>query len=151
MPSAVIYKINKKGVLIHANTKVVSGFSVASEPFIQIAENNINKNIIADTVKSILKNDDSVRAPDPKNWNEFNKNFLKRTGLKSLKELDKVTTLCCIITNGNNNIIFTPTKHAEPPDKGFSHMGKKDEVVISYTSSDEEIFQALELAFSKCE
>lgn len=151
MSSAMIYKIDKKGLLIHANAKAVSGFDVASEPFIQLSENSTNETIVTSSIKEALKNDDNIRVPDPKDWNEFHKDFLKKAGLKSLKVLDKSTTLCCVITSGNGQIIFTPTKHSEKPDRGFSHMSIENEIVVSYLSPDSEIHEALELALKKCE
>ncbi len=149
MSSAIIYKINKKGYLLHADRKTISGFYIASNPFIQITE--ITTNAIASAVKKVLSADDDTRVADPKNWSEFNKDFLKKTGLKSSKELHKETTFCCVIRKENESIIFTPTKHEKKPEEGFSHKSKKEENAVPYTASDEEIFQAFELALSKCE
>jgi len=151
MSSATIYKINKKGYFLHANRKAVSGFSLASEPFIQITEDNTDKNSVADAIKTVLNNDDSNRIADPKNWNEFHKDFLKKMRLKSAKELNKETTFCIVFAKNNGNIVFTPTKHAEPPDQGFSHKGKEEAITVPFSASDEEIREAFELALSKCE
>ncbi|WP_147314050.1 hypothetical protein [Deminuibacter soli] len=57
-------------------------------------ENNIDASIGA-AIKKILETDDAKRVPDPKNWSEHSKEFLRKTGLKSSKELNKTTTLCC--------------------------------------------------------
>jgi hypothetical protein len=152
MPSGAIYKINKKGYLLYANRIAISGFSLASEPFIQIAENNANANKIADAIKAVLNNDDSKRIADPKNWGEHSKEFLRKTGLKALRELNASTTMYCGIVKENGSIIFTPTKHAEKPNEGFVNKSKDEpNIVTSVTASDQNITDALELAFSKCE
>jgi len=150
MPTAAIYKINKKGYLLHANIKAMSGFSIASEPFVQIPESDVSVNTIADAIKASLNNDDTKRVPDPKNWGEHSKEFLRKAGLKSSKELHKQTTLLCGIEKKDGNIIFTPTKHAEKPDEGFVNKSKDETVVVPATASNQEIIEALELAFGKC-
>lgn len=151
MASATIYKIYKKGYLIHANRKVVSGFRIASEPFIQIAENDADINTIADAIKASLNNDDVKRVADPKNWAEFNKEYLKKTGLKSLKELYKPTTKNISIAKEKDKIIFTPTRPAEKPDEGFLHKSKYEAITISVTASNKEIVEALDVAFNRCD
>jgi hypothetical protein len=152
MPTAAIYKIDNKKYLLHSNRKAVSGFSLASEPFIQVATNNADANTIADAIKAVLNNDDNKRIPDPKNWGEFNKNFLQKAGVKSTKELNKSATIYCGIRKENDSIIFTPTKHAEKPDEGFVNKNKNEpDIIVSYSASNQEILLALELALSKCE
>lgn len=151
MSSAVIYRINKKGYLLHANKKAVSGFSLASDPFIRISETEASLNIIGHAIKKVLSVDDATRVPNPKNWSEFSKEFLKKAALKSSKELNKETTFCCVIRKENESIIFTPTEHEKIPGEGFSHKRKEDTIIVSYTAPPEEIAQALELALSKCE
>lgn len=152
MPSAAIYKIHKKGYLLHANRKAVSGFSLASEPFIQVTEGNANENAIADAIKAVLNNKDTKRVPNPKNWGAQSKEFLRKTGLKSLKELNASTTMHCGIRKENGSIVFTPTKHAEKPDEGFVNKSKDEpNIIVPDTASNQDIIKALELAFSKCE
>lgn len=53
-----------------------------------------------------------------------------------------------MIDKNQNNIVFTPTKHAEKPDKGFVNKSKNEpNVIVPYAASNEEIFQSFELAF----
>lgn len=150
---AAIYKINKKGYLLHADRKAVSGFRLAWEPFIRIPESDFTANTMAYAIKEVIKaSENEERVPNPKNWLENGKQFLKNTGLKSLKELDATSTKYCGIGKGHNNIVFTPTKHAEAPDKGFVNKSKNEpNITVPFSASDEEIVQALELALSKCE
>ncbi len=152
MPTAAIYKINKKGYLLHSDVKAISGFRVASDPFIRIRESDADINTIVDAIKGVLETDDATRVADPKDWNEHSKDFLRKTGLKSLKELNKPSTMYCGIEKRDGDIIFTPTKHAEKPDEGFVNKSKDEpNVVIPYDSSNEDIYQAFELALSRCE
>lgn len=148
-----IYKINKRGYLLHADRKAVSGFRLAWEPFIRISESDFTANAMANAIKKvIITSENEERVPDPKNWSENSKQFFKSTGLKSLKELNAVTTKYCGIGKENDNIVFTPTKHAEPPDKGFVNKSKNEtNIIVPFAASDEEITESLELALSKCE
>jgi hypothetical protein len=149
---AAIYKISEKGYLLHADRKAVSGFRLAWKPFIRISENDFTADVMANAIKEVIKESGiEERAPDPKNWSENSKQFLKDTGLKSLKELNAFTTKHCGIDKDNGNIVFTPTKHAEPPDQGFVNKSKDEpNIIIPITASNEEITQAFELALSKC-
>lgn len=150
MSRAIIYKINKKGYLLHSNKKTVSGFSLASEPFIQISEAEANIDTITIAIKKVLTVDSEERVPDPKNWSDFSKEFLKKSRLRSSKELYKKSNFCCLIRRENENIIFTPTQHEKKIEGGFSHKNK-EEITVSYTASDAEIFLMFGLALSKCE
>jgi hypothetical protein len=152
MQSATVYKIHKKGLLLFGSVKTVSGFGISTEPYIQIAEDNTSDKAIADAIKAVISNDDSKRVVDPKNWAEYSKEFLKKTGLKSSKELNQSTTLCCMLRQENNNIVFIPTKHAEKPDEGFVNKSKDEpNIFVSVRASSEEIAEAFKLALSKCE
>jgi hypothetical protein len=147
-----IYRIGQKGYLLHAERKSISGFRLAWKPFISISEKDFNANVIANAIKEVLiESQNTKRVADPKNWLENDKQFLIESGLKTLKELNSIATKHCGIDKENSNIIFTPTKQAEKPDEGFLHKGKEDAVSISETASNDEIIEALNLAFSKCE
>lgn len=150
---ATIYKIEKKGYILHADRKAVSGFRLAWEPFIRISDNDFSPDIVTNSIKEvIIASEKEERVANPKNWSENSKQFLKNTGIKSLKELYAITTKHCGIDKKDDNIIFISTKHAEPPDQGFVNKSKDEpNIIVPYTASNEEIFQALVLALSKCE
>lgn len=150
MSSATIYKINKKGYLLFASVKTVSGFRVGIEPYIQVPE-NADAETIAVGIKAVLNYDDNKRVPDPKNWSEFDKLFLQGTGLKSMKELNKPTTKNIGIRKEENSIFFTPSKPAEKPDEGFLYKSSDDVIKVPSIASNDEIEQAFKLALSKCE
>lgn len=150
---AAIYKIWKKGYLLHADRKAVSGFKLAWDPFIYISEGDYNANVMVNAIKEVIKqSENEERVPNPKNWAENSKQFLKKTGLKTMKELDADSTKYCGIDGSNDSIIFTPTKHAELPDRGFVNKFKTETNIIdSSSASDYEIFEAFEFALIKSE
>jgi hypothetical protein len=150
MRTASIFKRPEKGYIIFGSSRTVSGFSIASEPFISIQENEANADIIVNAIKASLCNDDTKRVPDPKNWSESNKDFLQKIGLKSSKELDNPTTKYVSIRQNEGNIIFTPTRPAQKPDKGFLHKSESEAVAVPITASNQDIARAYELALSKC-
>lgn len=79
--------------MLHADRKAISGFLLAWKPFIRISENDYAPDIIANAIKEVIKESEKEeRVPDPKNWSENSKQFLKNIGLKSLKELHAITT-----------------------------------------------------------
>jgi CDI immunity protein len=150
---AAIYKVKKKGYLLHADRKTTTGLRLAWQPFIQIHESDFAVDTIANAIKEVIKeSENEERVANPKNWSENSKQFFKNMGLKSPKELYAATTKHCGIGKENGNIIFTPTKHAELPDQGFVNKSKDEpNIIVSLTASNQEITEALELAFSKCE
>jgi hypothetical protein len=150
---AAVYKINKKGYLLHADRKTTTGLRLAWQPFIEIQENEFAVGTIANAIKEVIKESEyEERVANPKNWSENSKQFFKKIGVKSSKELYAATTKHCGISKESSNLIFTPTKHAEPPDQGFVNKSKGEpNIIVPYTASDEEIFRAFELALSKCE
>lgn len=149
MSAATIYRI-EGGYLLYAESKTISGFYIASEPFIRIHKNEVKDKII-ESIKNILNHVRTERVPDPNDWKKYNKDFLQRTGLKSLKQLNKSEVKNLSIVREEDQIIFTPTKHLEKPDEGFSHKGKEEAVIVSYSAPNQEIAEAIELAFDKCE
>jgi hypothetical protein len=151
MTTATIYLIKSKVYLLFPTVKTVSGFRVGVDPYLLIAE-TASSSDLTKAIKTVLNTDESQRVPDPKNWTEFDKIFLQKTGLKSLKELHKPTTKNLMVSKAENFISFSPTKAAEKPDEGFVNKSKDEpDVVVSYTASDEEIRNALELAIRRCE
>jgi hypothetical protein len=106
MRSASIYKITKKGYLLYALSKTISGFYIATEPFRRIGEDEANVDTICDAVRASLSSSDGMRRPDSQNWTEFDKIFLQKAGLKSLAELHRLSTKLIEVTSDNNSIIF---------------------------------------------
>lgn len=147
MRTAAIYS-NKKRIFIHSYSKTKAGFAVASAPFFKL-DSTVSSMELIGAIKSALENyKENVPNPD---FSQLNRIIAESFELKSSSALDKPNIKYCNITLKEKDILlFMPTKHASPPDKG--HLHKPDESVsISYSSTDEKIVEALQLAFSKCE
>lgn len=152
MATGSVYKIKNKGYLIYGYIKSVSGFGLATDPFFKISDNDATTQTLVKAIKGALAHDDHLRLPDPKDWKENGKEYLQKAGLKSLRELDKATTICCSIEKSDDRIIFTPMKHAEKPDRGFINKSKSEfATMVPYTASDEEIFLVLQSVLSQCD
>jgi hypothetical protein len=150
MKTASIYKRSNKGYILFGLSKTVSGFRIASEPFFNISEKEASPMVIANAIKKSLVNDDTQRVANPKNWSEFNKTFLKKIGLKSLKELDNQETKLVTIKEDGNNIIFEPNRFHDKPSTGFISLDKDDSIKISNETTDDEIIKAYEFVLTKC-
>lgn len=151
MSLALIYKIKNKGYLIFGSVQTETGLNIGTDPFIRIAETEINANTIANAIKSALDQDDDKIIPHPKDWNEVSKEFLRKSGLKSSKELHKESSMLCNVEKKDSSLIFIPLIHAENLNEGYVNVEKNRDVnvIISDNASDLEIFDALELAFNR--
>ena len=149
MKSASIYKVPKKGYLLHAQSCSKSGFEIASDPFTHVPDNHNDSAVLVAAIKSSLVKDESERVPDPKDWGLFERELLQKMGLKSYSVLHKKNVKYCYIKMENGVITFIPTDHAEKPSQGFMHKNE-EKVLVPYDASSEEIFNCIELAFSKC-
>ena len=150
MKTASIYKLPNKGYIVYGESKTVSGLRVASEPYFNISETEANADLIGHAIKASLCNDDNKRIPDPKDWKQSGKDFLKKIGLKTMKELDNHLNKNMSIKEDGVQMTFTPSRPAKKPDKGFLYKNKSESVSINYRATNQEIIEALELAFSKC-
>ena len=151
MSLALIYRIKNKGYLIFGSVKTETGISVGTDPYIRIAETEINANTIASAIKIALDQDEAKRVPHPTDWNKDDKEFLRKSGLKSLKELHKESSMLCNVKKENSSLVFIPLIHAENLNQGYVNVSKDRDVnvIIPHSASDLEIFNALELAFSR--
>ena len=78
---AAIYKIGKKGYLLHADRKTTTGLRLAWKPFIQISESDFAVDTIANAIKEVIKeSENEERVANPKNWSENSKEFFKNMG-----------------------------------------------------------------------
>ncbi len=150
MKTASIYKRLKKGYIVFGSSKTISGFRIASEPFITISETEANADTITNAIKASLCNDDTKRVPDPKNWSESNKNFLQKVGLKSLKELDNSETKLVLLSEDGDSIVFEPMQFQDKPGRGFVNTSKNEAFKVLNTASNQDIMTAYEFALNEC-
>ena len=150
--SAAIYKRYNKGYLIYSWVKAVSGLHIAAEPYIIIHEGGAYEDKIAGAIKAALCLDMGTekRTPDPKDWKEFNKDFFRKAGLKTMKELNQLTNKYVSVDENDSELIFKPSKHAEKLSHGYLPKDKTETVTIPNNASNYDIVMALELALSKC-
>ena len=142
---ASFYKGNKF-YIIHSSSKVINGFNIATEPYFKLDITSP----LSDVVRKLLE---AMRAskeglPNPTNWNEFQKEYLKNIGLRSHKDLYKGYIFCDIFEE-NEKILITPTVN-KGIDGGFSYLPDKT-VQISSNKSIDEICDALKKAIDACE
>ena len=150
MKTASIYYRTGKDYLIFGSNLSYSGFIIASDPFINIQENDSNIDKIVNGIKLALLVDNKERVPDPKDWSEFNKIILQKIGLKSIKELDNPNTKLVSISENKGVVTFQPTQPAKRPDKGFIYKSENEAVTTLITASNQEIGTAYGLALSRC-
>ena len=150
MKTATIYKRPNKRYIIFGNSKTVSGFRIATGPYFNIPDKETDSDAIANAIKASLCNDDNIRVPDPKDWKQYDKDFLKNIGLKAIKELDNPLNKCVAIKEDNMLISFTPYQPAKKPDKGFVNTAKSESISVVATASNYQIMEAYEFALSKC-
>jgi len=152
MLNCSVYRIKKKGYLIFGYGLTTTGLLIGIAPFFRVEEHKISAIEVANAIKSSLTNKNKDRLPHPKNWDEYDKEFSIKTGVK-FKVLNSSTTLACNVEQRDGKLFFIPLKHAEKPDEGFVNFDndKDVNVVLADNASDEEIFNALEIAFSRAE
>ena len=150
MNTASIYKIKKASYIIHGQSKTISGFRVASEPYYNISEKEATPDVLANAIKASLNNNDDKSLHNPKDWKKFEKDLLKQIGLKSMKELDSPSNKNVSVEKDGSEIIFTPSRPAEKPGKGFLYKDPSQSIKINVDASTHDIIDALEFALIKC-
>jgi hypothetical protein len=148
MKRALIYKTSK-GYFIHSSSETDIGIGIATAPFFKLDNDITIKNLVDHIFLALESSKQNVTMP--KNFPEFNRQFLNSLGLKSNSELERKNVKHCSIDSDDINIVFTPSKHAEAPDRGHLYKSKEESVTVPYNANAVEIGNALADAFSKCE
>ena len=148
--TASIYWIPNYGYIIFGMSKTTVGADVASDPFFNVPEIESDADKIADIIKASLCNDDSKRVPHPVDWKEFDKIFLKKTGVKSMRDFNKPTTKLVTVTSKEDKILFSPMRPEKKPDKGFIPLIENEDVEVSDSASNKDIVDAFKFALEKC-
>lgn len=143
---ALIYKLVKQNkYLVHSLSRLQMGASVASGPFVWLDGSALLSEVV-EQMKEALNNC-NAGLPNPTEWQEQAKEFLKKTGLKKQSDLYKDSVLVKVHEK-RGVLIFTPMKNQGS--KGYINVSKET-IEVSAKASTEKISKALEEALNKCE
>lgn len=142
MKSILIYKQNEV-VRIHAETETSAGFRIAAEPYFAFKVASTWDEIF-ERVKEILEtsNFSAVPVPVPSDWSLFNKEFLKKMQVKSLKELYKNAKLCQIQQTEEGFIRVIPYKFLGM-NEGFEPLENDSKIISKIELNKEEFLQVI--------
>jgi hypothetical protein len=125
MKNLLIYKQNKK-IRLHGEAPTTAGFLIAVEPYYVLTIES-GWDIILEKIQEILEIN-SKEVPIPSNWSLFNKEFLKKMQVKSLKELYKNSNLCRVEQEREGVIKIIPYQSLGL-DEGFEPLEHKSKTV----------------------
>jgi hypothetical protein len=120
------------------------GLGIASEPFIWLDESTPLQEIVKGLVYALSET--KTGLPNPSDWKESAKEFLKNIGLKKQSDLYKDSVHVSVLRK-NGVWFFTPMKKEG---RGFVNVSK-EKIQVPEKASIEEISRALEEALNKCE
>lgn len=110
-----------------------------------VRENLANSRVLDRSEISAFFDDDRIE----KDWHECLNIMIKLFGKKNKAALER--SLMQMPTNVDNGVIsFRPTKHVRADHYCGLSLDDKELVYVPLSSSDEEIGQALKLAFTRC-
>lgn len=137
-----IKSIDKKYIINSVNT-LLSGGGIASEPYMM--EEQLSSEELLDKIKIALEaSKDGVERTD----NGSQKDFLKKIGFKSMKDLHDGTIYLSILLR-DNVLTFMPRKNAGPKE-GFVDFKGGEDISIPFDSSEATLISALEKALNQC-
>jgi hypothetical protein len=152
MKFAAIHK-DSKGYIFTPMSKTISGLLVSTEPEIRIYKEASSNKIVEAFFEVINASKQNIPAPS---FNKTNidkdkiKQKLKALDIKSFNDLNKKPTLYCSVKVDNGMIALIPSKLDVSLGKGY--INKSDEIVqVNFKAQDNEILDAIEEAFNRCE
>ncbi|MDO6430216.1 hypothetical protein Q4E93_06455 [Flavitalea sp. BT771] len=131
--------------MIHALAKIKMGARIASEPFIWL-DNTANSDELVGHILSALRDEKKV-SPNPANWSDHAKEYLRKIGLNKEKELYDGSKYVQIVKQGKI-ISFCPTINL--PKGGFTNISPQ-KIAVAEDDDVIKIKLALEDAFNLCE
>lgn len=140
MKSILIYKQNEM-VRLHAETETSAGFRIATEPYF-VLKMKSTWDEIYEKVKEILETSDFSAVPVPSNWSLFNREFLKKMQVKSLKDLYKDAKLCQIQQTKKGFIRITPYKFLGM-NEGFEPLENNSKMISNIEFNKEQFLQVI--------
>jgi hypothetical protein len=144
MQIVAVYR--RRGRLImSALSKTVAGFWIQSGPFLSVPENASEQEVVRALMTAFEGSKSGVDGPT--DWKEFQKNYLKNVGAKSMKDLHTDTTSCGAEKEGNQ-IKFTPSQNLGPKE-GFAPLPSVPDLVADATNPHEVYTHLMEM-LDKC-
>lgn len=143
---AAIYKFRKKNFfLIHGVSNLQMGIGTAAEPFIWIEESVPLSTITEKLVFALSQT--KYGLPNPISWDESEKEFLEKAGLKTRRDLYS-NSIHVSVFKKDGVLCFTPMRNQGS--KGFVNISK-ERITVLATESLEIISLSLQEALDKCE
>lgn len=150
MKECNFYELENRNYLCVRMVKTISGFWISSHIMAKFSKLHSSAEEVVNFIRDCLEPEMDERVPDPKDWKSFQKDFLQRSGLKSMRELEKTTTKLCAIELKSDTMAFIPHKKAVKPDKGYIELQEK-KITKKYNEDNLAIFDALQTALSNCD
>ncbi|OXG05343.1 uncharacterized protein DUF1436 [Flavobacterium araucananum] len=141
-----IYKFtNGNKFILHPLLQIKGFISIASAPY--LTEYNLSNTELLEKILYTLEFSKEI-LEKPENWKEFQKEFLKGMGVKTMKALhDGTINLGIYIKDGI--ITFSPSQN-KGSKEGFVGFKEDLKVSLPFDSPKKELEKALELALSRC-
>jgi hypothetical protein len=139
-----IYR-RKGSLIMSALSKTVAGFWIQAGPFLSVPEDAGEEEVVPALMKALEGSKSGVDGPT--DWKEFQKNYLKNVGAKSMKDLH-TDTISCGAEKEGNQIKFTPSQNLGPKE-GFGLLPSVPDMMADATNPHE-VFTRLKEMLAKC-
>ena len=110
MKTVSIYS-NKEMIRIHRELQTPAGFWIASDLFYVLPSTVSWNEVIQKTNTAFGQEEEIVMAPE--NWSKFNREFLRKMNLKSLKQLHTEVSMCRLELFDDGSIDIIPHNYLE--------------------------------------
>ena len=147
MQRAAIHYL-KDRIIINSESRAKAGFWLSDHPFFSFGLTATGDEIVK-SIKTCLASSRNG-LPNPSNWDVFQKTQLGYMGLKSWSEIKDPRTKFCYIDLENKLIKFIPSSHDNEANNAGFFQRESDAVSVKADADTASIYNALELALSKC-
>jgi hypothetical protein len=122
--SAGVYQ-HPTELILHAYRRSQAGFCVACKPIVRLSTTPTVEEI-GNALRDVLNHFETGR-PDPADWKEFRREFLRASGFKSWKALEGIGVRSCWIEENDRSIVFTPLRNGgnKGNKAGFQPFGRE--------------------------
>jgi hypothetical protein len=147
MKRAEAYKREKK-IYLNPMSETTSGIWIGTSPTVIIDE-TASPTIKGKYIRDVLRHS-KEGVPDPSDWDDLIREFLKEVGIKSWSRFVKTALSCCVELEGYQ-LAFLPYRNLGSREH-YNFVPIEDrKITISVDASDEELGLLLDKAFDACE